>query len=324
MSERKSTRKKRDQLRLNDDQGIAYFCRVAAECCPDRPVWQKSCGIPLDVWLGLPANEPRLSLADGLAVRRLKAEGPWRVLVDERKSKQHRLKCLIADLETADRLLQVPGDHGRGAAIAAVEALLEHADIGLRRTPAVSHLLNALADAQHGIPNPFWDQSPERREGKPSARTLQAEFIGEVAGILQVLAIALGRQKLTEALSGHAGRPVRALAGKMAKRLGMAWNKRTAESLYARVVGPKKSKALVANPGLKFDWRRLSASRNFMPAELGNYPRERLRFLEVLRFARHATDRGEDMKLWCKRRSEIVFSIARLPGSFKESFQLPP
>jgi len=309
-------RQRKVRPRLSHEQGLDLVRRSLIESDPNRPTWHKGLGPSFEDWSKSPVSLPRLSFADTVVARRLEAEGPWWLLAEILGAQHQRTKSMIAAFDDADRRLaeNQDNDFGRGAAIAVVGALHQHAHVPMRRTPTVDHLLNAIADAHHGIPNPFWHQPSERREGKPLAGAAEAEFTGELAGIIQVLATALGKSGLTEARSGRTGRPVRKLAEKRARQLGVDWTDSTTESFHARVIGPSRGKALDADPGLKFEWKRLAEVHIFNHSELGRYPRERCRFLEVIKAARNASARGEDMKAWCVRRAEIVFSLERSPA----------
>lgn len=301
--------------RLTDHQGLELVRRALDETCPCRPKWSRELGVSFEDWSNSITSKPLLSLADGITIRRLQDEGPWRLLAEILRADRTRTTSLIAALDAADRRLAAgkDGDFGRRAVIEVITTLRQFADVPLRRMPTIDHLLNAIADAQNQIPNAFWVQWSQGRDGKPIAGAAVAEFTGELAGLIQILAGALGPKKLTEARSGHAGHDLRRLAQKRAQQLGIPWTKTTAESLHARVVGPSRGKAVEDDPSLIFDWRRLSEARVFDPFELGRYARERLQFLEVIRAARGAVKRGEDLKDWCLRRAEIVFALERSP-----------
>jgi hypothetical protein len=104
----------------------------------------------------------------------------------------------------------------------------------------------------------------------------------------------------TAAFVGPEGAPVRDLAGQFAERIGVRWCKTTAESMHERISS--------------FPWDRLSKAAMFRSDELDPYPRERLRFLEIVRAAKHAKDRGKDLKQWCRVRARADFNVDTLPA----------
>lgn len=293
------TAQRKRQRRPTHREGLELCAQVLTGF--NQPVWHKELGVPFEEWIESEASKPCLSLRDKLVLERIDREGPWSTLADLWSAQERREKSLRFRLKRADALIDKEHNDGLSAAISAVEALCQSLSA---RSSALEHLLDVLSDLKHGIPNSFWVRKSPC--GRPPAGAERANFEGSVAAFVEILSWELeGKAAACNGTDSKAKQTFR-LAEKMAKHRGFDWRKATPKSLHDRIVcrwGPGYGRGQPKEP----KWRMLQKAFDY--DELGEYPRERLRCLMLLRSALRAQKNGDSLREWCLKRARAVFAV---------------
>jgi hypothetical protein len=243
------------------------------------------------------ADRPRkvVPFAERIHLARLKDEGFQRLYVELLQENVVRRNELQSALERADELLTQDDHHGFAAALAALNALTSYAE--LADSAAIDYLRTTLKDRKPGIRN-----------------TLNAEFEGRLAGLIEVMSWALkgegGARAAYQASSGIPRKIVK-LAENYAKRAGIPWGVRK-KSSRGDTTGGSKVRSVYQR--VKVD-PKLSEAQSFLYADLGDLPVQRLEFLDIVRSGRWAQRNGGDLRKWTLERAQFYFSTERLPPS---------
>ena len=164
---------------------------------------------------------------------------PDRHLISLRKQVQQRTE-LIEMLASADVLLERLPDDGRQAALLALGALLDYADVP---STAGAHLRLVLHDLIDGASNKFWSKAPKHAKAHPRI-SARRRFEGQLAGLMEVMNWVIGgnpdlvANPRTGAALGDDEDAVciRDQASTAAERMGVDWSeKTTAKSLHFKV-----------------------------------------------------------------------------------------
>lgn len=290
MSEKKSTGSRGDHRakRLTDERGLSAV--------RDILLTGNRMGI---------GEQRRLSLADEFILKRLEAEGPWRLLAEMIEHEKTKSEALQFELGSAFENFSAANDSGRTAFIRSVEALQNYAiqasgSIGGPRLDrghlaAIAYGLDAISDLNAGIKNPFCDRPPLESNARPP-NTALAHFHGEVAAFIEIILLTRARARVTK-ISACA--QVYKLAKKKAERLGVDFHETTPESWHERIAN--------------FDWKNLLEKRVYEYSALNGFETERERFLYILRCARGAQRRGDNLESYCKALAADAFGAALVP-----------
>lgn len=250
-------------------------------------------------------EQRRLSLADKFILKRLETEGPWRLLAEMIEHEKAKSEVLEFELGSAFENFSSANDCGRTAFIRSVEALQHYAvqasgSIGGPRLErgqlaAIAYGLEAISDLNAGIKNPFCNRRPLEGNARPPSTAL-AHFHGEVAAFIEILLLTRARARVTKT---WACAQVYKLAKKKAERLEVDFHKTTPESWHERIAN--------------FDWKNLLEKRVYELSALKGYKIERERFLYILRSARGAQRRGDNLETYCKALAADAFGAALVP-----------